>query len=100
MTYKDCDYSIVIAVVYMYMVFQTYNIGETHHSAEVMSTFAFGSGTTALVLASTFIGSTALRKANEDSDYTTAMMAAISFVFLVAAIAHSTQTAWLSRDVH
>jgi len=42
---QDCDYTIMIAVVCR--VFQTYNFGETHLSAKVMSAFVFVLGTNA-----------------------------------------------------
>ena len=50
---------------------QMYNFGaETPLSAGVMSAFVFSMAAIVQALASTFVGSTALRKAHEDSEYT------------------------------
>jgi len=48
-----------------------YNFGaESPLSAGVMSAFVFSSAAIVQALTSIFVGSTALRKAHEDSDYT------------------------------
>ena len=57
MAYKDSDYTVMITVV------PTYVVGvETHLGIGVMSTFVFPQAAISRALASTFVGSTALRK--------------------------------------
>ena len=99
-------------------------VAETHLGGGVMSAFVFLSTAISWVLTSTYDGSTALRKymykAHEDSDYTAmnavvhwhlgaktrahpggkVVSTVIIFVFLMAAIARSTQTTWSPCDVH
>ena len=66
MAYNDSDYTIMIS----HVLTQALNFGaETHLVARVRSAFAFPSVTISRVLALTFTGRTALRKAYEDSDY-------------------------------